>query len=93
MTRRRQIEAQLLGIQSEFLNNPTASLSAEQTRQRSGVDAVACQAILDVLSEAHVIARSTTGVYARYFPPLDRRFGIDPLPAPGRHNSLSRSAA
>ena len=93
MTRRREIEAQLVKIQSEFLNNPTASLSAEQARGRSGADTVTCQAILDVLCEAHVIARSATGWYARYFPPLGQRFGLDSLSSPHLHSTPSKSAA
>ncbi|HET7218461.1 MAG TPA: hypothetical protein VFJ02_10450 [Vicinamibacterales bacterium] len=81
-TNRRHIEMQLVKVQDEFLNNPSASLSAEQAQNRSGVDAVTCQAILDVLREAGVIAQSPTGAYARYFPPLGRRFRGDAMTLP-----------
>lgn len=85
-TRRREIETQLVTVQNEFLSNPSASLSAEQTRRRAHIDAGACQALLDVLCEAGVIARSAAGTYARYFPPLRQRFGADRLTSPGLHD-------
>lgn len=94
MTRRREIVTQLVKIQSEFLNNPTALLSAAQVGRRSGSDAATSQAILDVLCEAGVIARSAAATYTRYFPPRGPRFGAHPLPSPGFHDTpVNRSAA
>jgi len=72
-TNRRELETQLVRIQSEFLNNPAASLSMEQARNRCSVDEMTCQAILDVLVDTGVVARMSTGSYARYFPTLHRQ--------------------
>jgi hypothetical protein len=65
---RKEIEKHLMRIQSEFLNTPSLRLTVKQVQGRCGGDLVLCQALLDVLVGARVIAKSPEGTYARHFP-------------------------
>jgi hypothetical protein len=65
---RKEIEKLLMRIQSEFLNTPSLRLTVKQVQGRCTGDLVLCQALLNVLVDARVIAKSPEGTYARYFP-------------------------
>jgi hypothetical protein len=63
-------------VQREFLETPRLKLTLPRAEKHFGFDAVTCQAVLDVLVEANVLAKTHSGAYARRFPQLVR-------PAPG----------
>jgi hypothetical protein len=57
-----QLERRLL---REYLYLPGLSLSLEQAARLVGVDAPACQLVLNQLVNAHALARSESGTYVR----------------------------
>ena len=57
-----QLERRLL---REYLYLPGLSLSLEQTARLVGVDAPACQLVLNQLVNAHALARTESGTYVR----------------------------
>jgi hypothetical protein len=64
----RQIETLVLEVQNAFLNLPALTLTVAEAERQFGVDGTTCQAILDVLADAHVLTRTADGDYARFFP-------------------------
>jgi hypothetical protein len=60
-TTARVIEALWIRIQEEFLNNPTATFTAEQLRQRVAADSLFCDAVLDALVDSGVTERTLRG--------------------------------
>jgi predicted transcriptional regulator of viral defense system len=63
----------VLRMQDAFLDTPGLTLTVREAEQRFGVDEITCQAILGVLAEAGVLARTRHGVYSRFFPETARR--------------------
>jgi hypothetical protein len=57
-------------MQDDFLNTATLQLTVPEAEQRFDVDRTACEAVLDALVEAQVLARTGEGTYARFFPRL-----------------------
>ena len=64
------VEALVMRMQGEFLDTPHLRLTMPQAERRFGVDRVTCEAVLGVLVEAKVLARSVDGSYHRFFPRL-----------------------
>jgi hypothetical protein len=69
---RHAVEALVTQMQDDFLKSPTLKLTAHEAEQRFRVDRATCEAILGALVEAHVLARTREGTYARFFPRLAR---------------------
>ena len=63
-----RIAALLTKIQDEFLEVPNLNLTRRQAAARFDVDEVLCGAVLRVLADASVLARTSSGNYVRYFP-------------------------
>ena len=59
-------------MQDDFLQSPALKLTADEAEQRFRVDRATCETILGALVEAHVLARTREGTYARLFPRLAR---------------------
>jgi hypothetical protein len=64
----RWIQALVLRVQNEFLENPVLNLTLPQAQQRFGIDRITCEAILGALLEATVLAKTPEGTYVRFFP-------------------------
>lgn len=64
----RWIQALVMRIQNEFLENPALNLTLPQAQQRFGVDGITCGAVLGALLEASVLAKTPEGTYVRFFP-------------------------
>jgi hypothetical protein len=62
------VETLVTQVQGEFLETPTLRLTLPQAERRFGIDRVSCEAVLGALVDAHVLARSADGRYARFFP-------------------------
>ena len=69
---RQAVEALVVQVQDDFLKSPTLTLTAHEAEQRFRVDRATCEAVLGALEEAHVLARTRQGTYARFFPRLTR---------------------
>ena len=67
-----RVEALVMRMQRDFLEQPALRLTMRQAERRFGVDRVACEAVLGALVDAGVLARSVDGTYLRFFPPLTR---------------------
>lgn len=61
------IEDLVVRIQADFLATPWLALRLQDAEERFGVDQITCEALLDMLTEAHVLERSRQGVYVRHF--------------------------
>ena len=55
-------------IQNAFLESPSRRMTLEQAQQRFAVDRATCQAVLDLLVDATVLARTREGAFARCLP-------------------------
>ena len=64
---RNRIQDLLLRIQSDFLENPTLSLTLPAAETRFGIDEATCAGVLGALVDAGVLAERR-GTYRRYFP-------------------------
>jgi hypothetical protein len=64
----REIGSLVLHVQGAFLNKPTLHLTLHQAEHEFRVDAVSCQAVLGTLVDAHVLDRTSDGLYSRHFP-------------------------
>jgi hypothetical protein len=63
-----RIEHLVVRIQSDFLNNPTLTLTLPAAAKRFGIDEVACAGVLGALVDARVLTERE-GAYRRYSPP------------------------
>jgi hypothetical protein len=57
-------------IQGEFLDTPLLRLTLPEAVRRFGIDRISCAAVLGVLVDASVLARTSNGAYVRLFPRL-----------------------
>jgi hypothetical protein len=64
----KELETLLMRIQAWFLDTPSLAVTLPQAQERCGADASPCAALLDVLVEAQVLAKSPDGIYTRFFP-------------------------
>jgi hypothetical protein len=64
------VETLVTRVQNEFLDTPSLRLTLPQAARHFGIDRASCEAVLGVLADAHVLARSADGRYARFFPRL-----------------------
>jgi predicted transcriptional regulator of viral defense system len=55
-------------MQSAFLDTPGLTLTVRDAERRFDVDEITCQAVLGVLADAGVLARTPHGVYSRFVP-------------------------
>ena len=58
----------ILQIQEDFIDTPGLRLTAPEAHERFGVDKARCEAVLAVLVDANVLARTREGTYIRHFP-------------------------
>lgn len=65
----RTIASLITRIQNHFLNAPNLALSLAEAERRFGVDRATCEAILDLLADATVLARTADGSFARFSRP------------------------
>jgi len=63
-----RIGALVMRMQGEFLESPTLRLTLPEAERRFGVDRATCDAVLGALVEATVLARTSQGVFMRFFP-------------------------
>jgi hypothetical protein len=78
---RGRIENLVTRIQDDFLRTPWLALTSVTAGERFGVDETTCEAVLNALTDAHVISRSRQGIYVRNFPQAARRHVAKPLRA------------
>jgi hypothetical protein len=71
--RRRQVENLIVTVQQAFLDAPALRLTLPDAQQRFAEGANTCEAVLNLLVDAGVLARTTQGQYAREFPLATRR--------------------
>ena len=70
---RSEIESLVVRIQNDFLDTPALQLSVGQVARRAGIGASTCEAVLQALVDARVLAVTPGGAYERFFPrPADR---------------------
>ena len=60
-TTTRVIEAVWIRVQEQFLNNPMATLTVEQVRERTGTNILICDAVLEALVDSSVVERTGAG--------------------------------
>jgi hypothetical protein len=53
-------------IRAEYREMPCLSLTKPQMRRLWGIEAFACDAVVDALVAAHVLRRTTTGTYVAF---------------------------
>jgi hypothetical protein len=63
-----RIAALVTRIQNDFLDIPDLTLTLSQAQQRFGTDERTCEAVLDALVDANVLARTPGNAYVRLFP-------------------------
>ena len=63
-----RIQALVMRIQNDFLDNPALRLTVPRAQVRFGVDALTGKAVLGALVDAGVLARTADGAYVRFFP-------------------------
>ena len=78
---RGRIENLVMRIQDDFLRTPWLALTSATARERFGADQMTCEAVLNALTDAHVVSRSRQGIYVRNFPQAARRHVAKPLRA------------
>lgn len=66
--RRRQIEDLVVTLQQAFLDAPALRLTLPDAQRESAADARTCEAVLNFLVDAGVLARTPQGQYGRRFP-------------------------
>ena len=71
-----QIGNLVLRVETPFLDTPGLMLTVQQARRYFDVDAVTCQAVLDLLTEARVLTRAPEGTYRRHVPRDSGRPGM-----------------
>jgi hypothetical protein len=71
------IETLVMRMQADFIATPTLNLSLGEAERRFELDRETCEALLDVLVDATVLARTDDGAYRRFFPPAGVRDGFD----------------
>ena len=71
--RRCQIQDLVVTMQQAFLDAPALRLSLSGAQQLFAADAVTCEAVLNFLVDAGVLARTPHGEYARRFPLVSSR--------------------
>jgi hypothetical protein len=64
------VETLVTRVQREFLDTPSLRLTLPQAERHFALDRASCEAVLGALVDAHVLARSADGRYARSFPRL-----------------------
>ena len=64
---RDRIEHLVVRIQSDFLDNPTLTLTLPAAEKRFGIDGVVCAGVLGALVDARVLTERE-GAYRRSFP-------------------------
>ena len=62
------IGALVLRIENDFLATPGLALTLREAQQRFRTDPTTLNAVLGALVDAHVLARTPRGAYARHFP-------------------------
>ena len=65
---RTEVESLVVRIQAAFLNAPALCLNAAQAALQFDVAGAVCEAILQALVDARVLAVSAEGEYRRFFP-------------------------
>jgi hypothetical protein len=64
----RRIGALVVRMQQDFIDAPNLTLTPQKARERFRVDLATCEAVLDALVEARVLARTARGGYTRFVP-------------------------
>ena len=63
-----RLEVLVMRVQRVFLETPTLRMTMPQAGRRFGIDNATCEAVLGVLVDAKVLARSQEGTYTRLLP-------------------------
>ena len=66
--RRRQIQDLVVTLQQAFLDAPALRLTLPDAHRQYAADTPTCQAVLNFLVDAGVLARTPQGQYVRHFP-------------------------
>lgn len=86
----RWIQALVLRVQNQFLENPVLNLTLPQAQQRFGIDRITCEAILGALLDAGVLSKTPEGTYVRCTPRFTAQAGTQ-WTRPGRVTSRAPS--
>jgi hypothetical protein len=65
---RTALEKFVMQVQGDFLHRPLLTLTVAQAQERYRERADVCRAVLDMLADSRVLARTPEGVYRRWFP-------------------------
>jgi hypothetical protein len=74
-------------IQNDFLGTPWLALTSATAAERFDVDEITGEAVLNALTDAHVVSRSRQGIYVRNFPEAAR----NQKPLRARHSGRSHA--
>lgn len=72
MIPRGRLEALIMQVQNEFLDTPGLHLTAAEAERRFAADRETCEAVLNTLVDAGVLATMPRGTYVRFVPPTRR---------------------
>jgi hypothetical protein len=64
----RTLASLITRIQNDFLDSPTLSVTSDQAQRRFNIDRATCDAVLGLLADATVLARTPDGAFVRFFP-------------------------
>ena len=65
---RSQIETLVVRIQQVFLSGHAVRLTLNQIARRADASVAQCQAVVQMLVDARVLAQTSGGTYQRFFP-------------------------
>lgn len=68
MIGRGQLEGLVVHVQNDFLEAPALNITVAEAERRFRADRATCEAVLDALVDARVLARTARGAYVRCFP-------------------------
>jgi hypothetical protein len=64
----RTLTSLITRIQNDFLDIPRLTMTLDEAQTRFSVDRGTCEALLGVLVDATVLARTPDGAFVRFFP-------------------------
>lgn len=76
-----EIGERVMRIQADFLENPRLTLTPSQAARRFHIDRLACEAVLQALTDGRVLSRDAAGTYRRRFAPGNHVVGRHRLTA------------
>ena len=65
-----RIGALVMRVQNEFLATSDLTLTVHEAQRRFAIDESGCEAVLNALAEANVLAKTEHGAYVAVVPPI-----------------------